>query len=134
MFYKYEAEKGSIMLNKSVLFKIVTEVIERYEGKVVLASTITKTGFFQNLLGQKNEESSLDIYFDKEGKLLVEIKTMLRFGTSIRNTCEQLSREIKDEIETQTSIEVKKVDISVEGMFSKRRKKKNDKDFPKGTA
>ena len=57
----------------------------------------------------------------KDEKLIVELKILIRFGTSIRNTSEQLLREIKDEIESKCGIEISNVDIAVQGMYSGRK-------------
>ena len=54
-------------------------------------------------------------------KFIVELKILIRFGTSIRNTSEQLLREIKDEIESKCGIEISNVDIAVQGMYSGRK-------------
>ncbi len=121
MFYKYEAEKGTIMITKSVILKMIAEIIERYDGKAIFASDIEKKGFLNSFLGKKHEVNSLDIYFDKDEKLIVELKILIRFGTSIRNTSEQLLREIKDEIESKCGIEISNVDIAVRGMYSGRK-------------
>ena len=93
------------------------QVLEQQDGNDALA---TRRGQFL-FLGKKHEVNSLDIYFDKDEKLIVELKILIRFGTSIRNTSEQLLREIKDEIESKCGIEISNVDIAVRGMYSGRK-------------
>ena len=54
------------MITKSVILKMIAEIIERYDGKAIFASDIEKKGFLNSFLGKKHEVNSLDIYFDKD--------------------------------------------------------------------
>lgn len=129
MFYKYKGEKGNILLSKSVFFKIITEIIERYDGNVLYSSTVNKNRLFNNILShKKNEPASVDVSLDKENRILVDVSVMLRFGTSIKRTGEELTVAIKDEIEKNTGVEVSKVNISIDGMFARRKKILKSKD------
>ena len=52
MFYKYEAEKGTIMITKSVILKMIAEIIERYDGKAIFASSTNQSSDFNQMGGK----------------------------------------------------------------------------------
>lgn len=115
-----ETDLGTIKVAKNVLGNIIYDVIDSFDGKVILSNSKGKIPNNQlaKKLTQKEEFDGLSIELIEDA-LTIKIHVVLRFGTSIRNTTAKMIEEIRRLITESTGMEVKDVTIFVTGMLSK---------------
>ncbi len=127
MFYKIKTSKGSISMEKTVIGKIIVEVVDQLGGKAVLSNKNGKvTGSIARIGGLLEEKNHIEITMNEDEKSMdIRVYVVIRFGSSISMVTETLIAEIKRQVEYHTDIEVNSVAIMVTGMISKNISKRN---------
>ncbi len=110
-------EEGSIILNKPVIGKIVSEVVKNYGEKVYIHNYKNKAVSFATKMFA-DEMNNMEITKGKNG-LDVKIYIVIKFGTSISRTVNSLIHDINEEILRITGIETNSISIVVTGVVSK---------------
>ena len=113
-----ETEFGTITITKSVIGKIITDVIDEFEGKVIISNHKGKVPGLVSKLGGMDEISTMEINLTEQG-LDIRIFVVLRFGTSITRVTNQLVDEIHRRVREMTAMEPNSVAVVVTGMISK---------------
>lgn len=124
MLYKQETENGSISIDKAVIGKIITEIVDKLHGKVLVSNHKGKISGFVSKLGVIDEINNMEINLGKKG-LDIKLYIVIRFGTSINMITDHLIQNIKRDIEEYTSIEANSIAVVVTGMFSKQVVRRN---------
>lgn len=113
-----ETEFGTITITKSVIGKIITDVIDEFEGKVIISNHKGKVPGLVSKIGGMDEISNMEINLTEQG-LDIRIFVVLRFGTSITRVTNQLVDEIHRRVREMTAMEPNSVAVVVTGMISK---------------
>ena len=113
-----ETEFGTITITKSVIGKIITDVIDEFEGKVIISNHKGKVPGLVSKIGGMDEISNMEINLTEQG-LDIRIFVVLRFGTSITRVTNQLVDEIHRRVRKMTAMEPNSVAVVVTGMISK---------------
>ena len=113
-----ETEFGTITITKSVIGKIITDVIDEFEGKVIISNHKGKVPGLVSKIGGMDEISNMEINLTEQG-LDIRIFVVLRFGTSITRVTSQLVDEIHRRVREMTAMEPNSVAVVVTGMISK---------------
>lgn len=118
MLYKVDTEYGEISITKSVINKIITEAIDKFDGKVIISNPRGRvnTGLFSKL-GYFDDINNIEINMGPKG-LEIRIFIVIRFGTSIAKVTNQLIEEIQNNIRDFTSIITNSVAVVVTGTLS----------------
>ncbi|MBE6033951.1 MAG: Asp23/Gls24 family envelope stress response protein [Clostridiales bacterium] len=124
MLYRNENEHGSIILEKAVFAKIVTEIVAQFNGKVLISNYKNKATTFAAKIGVTDDISNMDIVMGEKG-LDVKLYIVVKFGTSIGMVTNTLIKDIHDKIYEFTSVEPNSVAIVVTGMISKNIARRN---------
>lgn len=124
MLYKLENDSGSISIDKAVIGKIITETVDKFNGKVLISNHKGKISGFVSKFGVNDEVSNIEINFVKNG-LDIRLYIVIRFGTSINMVTEHLIQNVKKNIEEYTTIEANSIAVVVTGMFSKQVVRRN---------
>lgn len=124
MLYRNENEHGSIILEKAVFAKIVTETVAQFNGKVLISNYKNKATTFAAKIGVTDDISNMDIVMGEKG-LDVKLYIVVKFGTSIGMVTNTLIKDIHDKIYEFTSVEPNSVAIVVTGMISKNIARRN---------
>lgn len=124
MLYRNENEHGSIILEKAVFAKIVTETVAQFNGKVLISNYKNKATTFAAKIGVTDDISNMDIGMGEKG-LDVKLYIVVKFGTSIGMVTNTLIKDIHDKIYEFTSVEPNSVAIVVTGMISKNIARRN---------
>lgn len=124
MFYKIETENGEISIGKSVIGKIITTIVDDFQGRVFLTNKSGKMPGLVAKIGGMDDMNVMDIHLSETG---IEIKfyIAIRFGTSIRMATEKLISEIKETVEGMMGLHVNSVAIIVTGTVSRNTAKRN---------
>ena len=113
-----ETEFGTITITKAVIGKIITDVIDEFEGKVIISNHKGKVPGLVSKIGGMDEISNMEINLTEQG-LDIRIFVVLRFGTSITRVTNQLVDEIHRRVREMTAMEPNSVAVVVTGMISK---------------
>ncbi len=118
MLYRFETEYGTISIAKAVITKIITEAVDRFEGKVFISNAKGKiVGSLFSKIGYFDDASNIEINMGPRG-LDVRVFVVVRFGTSIGWVTNQLIEDIQNHIKIFTSMEPNSVAIVVAGTLS----------------
>lgn len=114
-----ENEMGKIELPKSVIGSIVIEVVESFDGKVILSDSKGRVHKLAYKLGAMEEANNIEIEGNENG-IDLRVYAILRFGVSIKETANQLINELRSAIKEASGITVDNISIVVKGMMSKK--------------
>ena len=114
MSIKVDNNLGSINITKDVIANIAgSSAVECY-GLVGMASRSATSGIV-NLLKRENLSRGVKIEESEEG-LIIDLFVIVQFGTKISVVAENIIDKVKYNVENQTGLKVKKVNINIEGM------------------
>ncbi len=114
MSIKVETDLGSVNITKDVIANIAgSSAIECY-GLVGMATRSATSGIV-NLLKKENLSKGVKIEETDEG-LLIDLFVIVQFGTKISVVAENIIEQVRYNVETQTGLKVKKVNVNIEGM------------------
>lgn len=114
MSIKVETDLGSVNITKDVIANIAgSSAIECY-GLVGMATRSATSGIV-NLLKKENLSKGVKIEETDEG-LLIDLFVIVQFGTKISVVAENIIEQVRYNVENQTGLKVKKVNVNIEGM------------------
>lgn len=114
-----ENEMGKIELPKSVIGSIVIDVVESFDGKVILSDSKGRVHKLAYKLGAMEEANNIEIEGGENG-MDMRVYVILRFGVSIKETTNQLINEIKSAVKEESGITIDNISIVIKGMMSKK--------------
>lgn len=114
-----ETEMGRIELPKSVIGSIVMDVVDGFDGKVILSDSKGRVHKLAYKLGAMEEANNIEIE-ENEDSIDLRVYVILRFGVSIKETANQLINEIRSAIKEASGITVDNVSVVIKGMISKK--------------
>lgn len=102
---------------------IDTAVIARYAGLsalgcfgiVGMAMLSVKDGFVK-LLKKDNITRGINVTIDENNKITIDFHVIIAYGVSIKTVSENLIEHVKYRVEEYTGIEIKKINIFVDGI------------------
>lgn len=114
MSINVENDLGSINISKEVIANIAgSSAIECY-GLVGMAARSATSGIV-NLLKKENLSKGVKIEETDEG-LIINLYVIIQFGTKISVVAENIIEKVRYNVENQTGLKVKKVDVNIEGI------------------
>ncbi len=114
MSIKVENDLGSININKDVIANIAgSSAIECY-GLVGMAARSATSGIV-NLLKKEHLNKGVKIEETDEG-LIIDLYVIIQFGTKISVVAENIIEKVRYNVEIQTGLKVKKVNVNIEGV------------------
>lgn len=119
MLLTVETDLGNIMVSKAAVGKIITEAVERFDGKVIISNNKGKVPGFVSKIGGMDDSNAMELSQTEQG-LDIRVYVVLRFGTSIAQVTNKLVNEIHENIKKMTGIEPNSVALVVTGMISKK--------------
>lgn len=111
-------DMGKITLPKSVIGNIVMDVIDSFEGKVILSDYKGRVNRLAHKLAKKEDAKYIEIDFN-EDSMDLRVYVILQFGTSISNITNRIIDEIRTEIKAASGITVETMSVVVTGMLTK---------------
>lgn len=119
MLLTVETDLGNIVVSKAAVGKIITEAVDRFEGKVIISNNKGKVPGFVSKIGGMDDSNTMEINYTEQG-LDIRVFVVLRFGTSITQVTNKLVNEIHENVKKMTGMEPSNVAVVVTGMISKK--------------
>lgn len=114
MTAKFENEYGSVYINNEVISTIAgASAIECY-GLVGMASKSAADGIVK-LLKRENLNKGVKVHIE-ENFVVIDLFVVIQFGTKISVVANNIIDKVKYNVENQTGMIVKKVNINIEGV------------------
>lgn len=114
-----DTDLGTISVSKSVIRSMILEIIDSFDGKVILSNPKGKIPKFPYYIGTPNDAEQIEIELTEVG-LQIRVHVILKFGTSIKRTTRLMIDEIRSIVKERTGVSINKVTILVTGMMSKK--------------
>ncbi|PIE76899.1 MAG: Asp23/Gls24 family envelope stress response protein [Clostridiales bacterium] len=107
-------EHGTIIINKEVIAMIAGAAAIECYGLVGMASKSAGSGIV-DLLKREHLTKGINITFEDEA-LIIDLYVVVQFGTKISVVAENIIKKVKYNVENQTGLTVKKVNLNIEGV------------------
>lgn len=111
----FENEYGSITISNSVVSAIAGSVATKCYGVVGMAFKNTKDGIV-NLLKAGNLSKGIQVYFDDNNVMSVNLHIIVQYGVNINAICESIMHNVKYQVSAITGIEVGDINVFVESV------------------
>jgi len=114
MTAKIENSMGSVYISNDVISTIAgASAIECY-GLVGMASKSAADGIVR-LLKKENLDKGVKIHIE-DNSIIIDLYIIVQFGTKISVVANNIIEKVKYNVENQTGMTVKKVNINIEGV------------------
>lgn len=114
-----DTELGTIKVAKSVIGNIIMDVIDSFDGKVILSNSKGKVpNQLAYKLGPKEAVDEIKIDLTEDG-MNMEIYVLLKFGTSIKETTHKMIDDIRSSMKEMIGMDINDFTVVVTGMVSK---------------
>ncbi len=107
-------EYGIININTEVIATIAGAAAIECYGLVGMAYKSTGSGIVK-LLKREQLTKGINITVEDEA-LVIDLYVIVQFGTKISVVAENIIKKVKYNVETQTGLTVKKVNLNIEGV------------------
>lgn len=114
MSAKFENEIGTIHINTEVISTIAGASAMECYGLVGMASKSAADGFVR-LLKKDNMHKGVKVNLD-ENSIVIDLYVIIQFGTKISTVANNIIDKVKYNVENQTGMKVKEVNINIEGV------------------
>ena len=114
MEFKIKNDLGTILISDEVMLKVVGYAALECYGIVAMSSKRAKDGLVE-WLGRENLSKGVQIR-EVEGKLDVDLYIIVEYGISVTAVCGAIKEVVKYKLESMTGVEVRNVNINVEGI------------------
>lgn len=108
---------GDILIDENVIAKLAGVSAMECYGLVGMVSKNTTSGLVKLL---KNEQLNKGVEIQTyEDGIVIDLYVIVQFGTKISVVAENIIGQVKFNVEKQTGLEVKKVNLNIEGVRTK---------------
>ena len=107
---------GTIYITEDVMLKVAGYAALECYGIVAMSSKRAKDGLVE-WLGRENLTKGVQIRM-VEDKIDVDLFIIVEYGISVAAVCKTIVETVKYKLENMTGVPVRKVNISVEGIFA----------------
>lgn len=108
---------GDILIDESVIGKLAGVSAMECYGLVGMVSKNATSGLVKLL---KNEQLNKGVEIKAyEDGIIIDLYVIIQFGTKISVVAENIIEQVKFNVEKQTGLEVKKVNLNIEGVKTK---------------
>lgn len=114
MSAKFENKIGAININTEVISTIAGVSAMECYGLVGMASKSAADGLVK-LLKKDNMHRGVKVRVD-ENSIIIDLYVIIQFGTKISAVADNIIDKVKYNVENQTGMNVKKVNINIEGV------------------
>lgn len=114
MSLKINNEEGLIVINTEVIASIAGLAAMECYGVVGMASVSATSGIV-NLLKREHFTKGISVKII-ENQVIIDLYVILQYGTKISVVAENIISGVKYNVEEQAGIEVRKVNLNIEGV------------------
>lgn len=106
-------ETGNVNISEEVVSIIASIAASEVKGVADMGNTLS--GGLAELLGKKNLSKGVKVTLS-EKSVLLDLSIIAEYGTKIPDVAWKVQEKVKSEVEAMTGLEVKAVNISVDGV------------------
>ncbi|BET65536.1 hypothetical protein ASA1KI_04540 [Opitutales bacterium ASA1] len=121
---------GDIRVNHSVVASIVRLAALEVSGVCGVGAGIVDG--IADLFSKRESDRGVKVSEDPEGNYLIEIRTVMDFGTELAKTAYQVQLTVRDRLTAMTGKGVAKVDVVIEGVRMARERREDPARLEKG--
>ena len=114
MLCKFESEIGNVYINNEVIATIAGSSAMECYGLVGMASKSATDGFVK-LLRKENMTKGVKVKIE-DNSIVLDLYVIIQYGTRISVVADNIINKIKYNVENQTGMSVKDVNINIEGV------------------
>ncbi len=111
---KVKNDIGTIFITEEVMLKVVGYAALECYGIVAMSSKRAKDGLVQ-WLGRENLSKGVQLRM-VDDMLDVDLFVIVEYGICIAEVCKSIVQTVRYKLESMTGVEVRRVNISVEGV------------------
>lgn len=111
----FENEYGSITVSSSVISAIAGSVATKCYGVVGMAFKSTKDGIV-NLLKAGNISKGIQVSFDEQGALSIDLHIIVQYGVNINAICDSIINNVRYQVSSMTGLQVAGIHVFVESV------------------
>lgn len=112
-YYITAGEGGSVNIGEDVFLRIVSATVE--ENEAVAGFTGAYGTDLAELIGKKTLPKGIDLRFEEDGGVRLDVVIQVRYGNNVAKTAETLQEQIHSAVEAMTGIECR-VNVHVTGI------------------
>lgn len=116
MTVKINTKDGQIEMTDDVIATVVGSAATEIFGVVGMASKATIKDNFQALLGRENYAKGVVIKTDEEGRIAVDVYTVMSYGVKISEVSKNIQETVKFHLENQLGITAETVNVFVQNI------------------
>ena len=106
---------GEVVIDTAVIAKYAGLAAIECFGIVGMAALSVKDGFVK-LLKKDSLTRGINVTLDEDNKITIDFHVIISYGVSIKTVSENLIENVKYKVEEYTGIEIKKINIYVDGV------------------
>lgn len=110
-----DSQLGSILIDPEVIAKYAGSTAVECFGIVGMAAVSMKDGLVKLLKGDSLTRG-ISVVIDEENKLEIDFHVIVSYGVSISTVSDNLIQNVKYKVQEFTGLEIKKINIFVEGV------------------
>mgnify|MGYP004613964791 FL=1 len=108
-------QMGAVMIDPEVIARYAGSTAVECFGIVGMAAVSMKDGLFKLLKGDSLTRG-INVKIDEDNKITLEFHVIVSYGVSILTVSDNLIENVKYKVQEFTGLEIKKIDIYVEGV------------------
>ncbi len=106
---------GDVIIDTSVVAKYAGLAAIECFGIVGMAALSVKDGLVK-ILKKDNITRGINVVLGEDNKITIDFHVIIAYGVSIKTVSENLIENVKYKVEEYTGIEIKKINIFVDGV------------------
>ena len=110
-----DSQLGNILIDPEVISKYAGSTAVECFGIVGMAAVSVKDGLVKLLKGDSLTRG-ISVVIDEDNKLEIDFHVIVSYGVSISTVSDNLIQNVKYKVEEFTGLEIKKINIFVEGV------------------
>ena len=110
-----ENKLGKVLIDSEVIAQYAGSTAVECFGIVGMAASSVKDGFVK-LLKKDSITRGINVTIDEDNKITINFHVIIAYGVSIKTVSENLIENVKYKVEEYTGIEIKKINIFVDGV------------------
>ena len=110
-----DSQLGNILIDPEVIAKYAGSTAVECFGIVGMAAVSVKDGLVKLLKGDSLTRG-ISVLVDENNKLEIDFHVIVSYGVSISTVADNLIQNVKYKVEEFTGLEIKKINIFVEGV------------------
>lgn len=123
-----EKNAGKVKIDNDVIAMIAGTAVFDTDGVAGVPSGLSED--ITKLISGKSNTKGVSVEVG-ERETAIDIKVIIKFGYKLHNVAKNIQRNVKEAVESMTGLNVKEVNIFVEGVEIKKEEKNRNKDNDK---